>query len=323
MLNQKLIDELWKHTDRIDEENIKKTHNELSQKELKIISSKTPQLLPASFFFKNAASSLFMSFHHEGANSMRHYHDFFELIYVCKGNPIGIINDHEIHLEEGNLCIMNPNAVHYFKKYAENTDLILNIVLPKDLFQKSIFRILFNDPVLNAFFIRYRIENEKHPSFFYLKHLDVNIDNFIEILLKEYLNKKEYSYVIIESLLTLIFSFIIRNYKEQFKGGNSIIADIINYIYLNYQSVTMESVAAYFNYHPKYLSSLIHKHTGQCFRNLIVNIKLQNSINYLLYTDYSIEQIVELIGYKDKSSFYSLFKKEYGLSPAAYRKQFA
>ncbi|MBC7959566.1 MAG: AraC family transcriptional regulator [Vallitaleaceae bacterium] len=33
-----------------------------------------------------------------------------------------------------------------------------------------------------------------------------------------------------------------------------------------------------------------------------------------------MEQIVEIITYKDKSSFYSLFKKEYGMSPAAYRK---
>jgi AraC-like DNA-binding protein len=85
----------------------------------------------------------------------------------------------------------------------------------------------------------------------------------------------------------------------------------------------MASVADHFNYHPKYLSSLLHKQTGQTFRDLIVHIKLQNALNYLLYTDYSIEQIVDLIGYKDKSSFYSLFKKEYSMSPDRYRKQYS
>jgi AraC-like DNA-binding protein len=321
-MDENLIEELWKHTDRTDEENEKKFSNEIPPEELRRSLSKTPQLLPASFFFKDSTSSLFMSFHHEEANSMKHYHDFFELIYVCKGNPIGVINDQEINLQKGNLCIMNPNAVHYFKKYSEASDLILNIVLPKDLFLKSIFRILFNDQVLNAFFIRYRIENEKQPSFLYLQHLDVNIHHFLEILLKEYLNKKEYSHVIIESLLTLIFSFALRNYKESSNHSNSVIADIIDYIYLNFQSITMESVAAYFNYHPKYLSTLIHKHIGQSFRELVVNIRLQNSTNYLLYTDYTIQQIAELVGYRDKSSFYSLFRKEYGISPTEYRKQF-
>lgn len=321
-MDEKLIDELWKHTDNVDSENAVISANNLSNKERDQIYKKSPILLTASHFFNDSSNSLFMSFHHEGANRMKHYHDFFELIYVCKGAPISVINDQEIPLQEGNLCIMNPNAVHYFKKYSEDRDLILNIVLPKDLFQKSMFRILFNDPVLNAFFIRYRIENENQPSFLYLQYLDKNIEYLIEILLKEYLNKKEYSYVIIESLLTLIFSFLLRSYKEKSSHGNTTMARIIDFIYLNYQTTSIEAVAAHFSYHPKYISYLIHKETGQTYRDLIVNIKLQNSLNYLLYTNYNVEQIVDMIGYKDKSSFYSLFKKVYGMSPAEYRKDF-
>jgi AraC-like DNA-binding protein len=141
------------------------------------------------------------------------------------------------------------------------------------------------------------------------------------MLLKEYLDKKQYSQVIIESLLTLIFSIIIRNNTKKSSHSNSAMADIIDYIYLNFQHTSMETIAEHFNYHPKYLSSLIHKQTGQTFRTLIVNIKLQNAVNYLLYTDYSIEQVVNLVGCQDKSSFYSFYKKAYGISPAEYRKQ--
>lgn len=322
-MNQDLIKRLWLHTDKIDKENEYKHKSRYTRERVKNSAPGTPSLLPAELFFSDASSPIFMSFHHEEANRNRHAHDFFELIYVCKGNPIGVINEQEIELKEGNLCIMNPNAAHFFKKYQESTDLILNIVLPKDLFQKSIFRILFNDPVLNAFFIRYRLENENQPSFLYLQHLDKDIDHFIEVLVKEYLDKMQYSQVIIESLLTLIFSFILRNYKEKSSHDNNTMTEIIDYIYMNYQTVTMIHVAEHFNYHPKYLSALIHKQTGQTFRTLIVNIKLQNALNYLLYTNYSIDQIVDLIGYKDKSSFYSLFKKEYQLSPAEYRKKYS
>lgn len=314
-MDQKLIEELWKHTDRTDHEIENERDNDADGLSI------SPLLLPSSYYFKDSATSLFLSFHRESANDMKHFHDFFELIYVCKGNPVGVINDQEIQLEEGNLCIMNPNAVHYFRKYSDATDLIMNIVLPKNLFQKSIFRILFNDPILNAFFIRYRVENETQPSFLYLTFLDVDITQLLELLVKEYLNKKEYSHVIIESLLTLIFSFLLRSYKSQSQPGNSLMADILDYIYLNHKSVSMTSLAAHFNYHPKYLSSFIHRQTGQTFRDLTVKIKLQSAANYLLYTNHSIEQIVELMGYKDKSSFYSIFKKEYGISPTVYRKQ--
>jgi len=322
-MDRNLITKLWDHTKEIDEANAKNAWTSFAAEAIEQKNFNPPRLLSASLFFPDASSALFMSFHREAANSNIHCHDFFELIYVCKGAPIGVINDQELHLQEGNLCIMNPNAVHYFKEYSEESDLILNIVLPKGLFQKSIFRILFNDPILNSFFIRYRIENDKQPSFLFLQNLDKDIEHLIVILLKEYLDNKQYSHVIIESLLTLIFSFILRNYTEKTSHNNSAMAEIIDYIYLNYQTVSMNSAATHFNYHPKYLSSLIHRQTGQTFRDLIVNIKLQNALNYLLYTDYSIEQIVDVIGYKDKSSFYSLFKKEYGMSPARYRKQFS
>ncbi len=322
-MDQYLIERLWKHTDEIDERNAWKHKDSYSEEHLRKLLEQATPLLPAELFLSDASLPIFMSFHHEEGNMNRHAHDFFELIYVCKGRPVGVINDQEIELKEGNLCIMNPNAAHYFKEYSESTDLILNIVLPKDLFQKSIFHVLVGDPVLNAFFIRYRLENENQPSFLYLQHLDKDIDHFIEVLVKEYLDKMQYSQVIIESLLTLIFSFILRNYKEKSSHDNNAMTEIVDYIYMNYQTVTMSHVAEHFNYHPKYLSTLIHKQTGQTFRNLIVNIKLQNALNYLLYTDYSIDQIVVVIGYKDKSSVYSLFKKEYKLSPAEYRKQYS
>ncbi len=324
-MEQNLIEQLWEHTKNIDYHH----HHwlfpsEIYNKEFEKSLFETPLSMPATLFFPTGAhSSLFMSFHNEDANYNKHYHDFFELLYVCKGNPIGVINDQELHLEEGQLCIMNPNAVHYFKKYTQENDLILNIVLPKELFQKSIFRTLFHDPVLNVFFIRYQMEHEKHPSFLYLQQLDKNIDYLVEILVTEYLEKKQYSQVNIEALLTLIFSFLLRNYKQTSPKGNSVLSDIMDYIYLNYQTVTMNYVANQFNYHPKYLSTLIHKHTGQTFRELMVNIKLQNAVNYLIYTDYTIEQIVDLIGYKDKSSFYNQFKKIYGMSPAQYRTQYS
>lgn len=322
-MEQSLIHRMWEHTHHIEQFNRERSHL-IDWESYDFTKSNLPHHMPASLFFPAASySALFMSFHNESSNLDKHYHDFFELIYVCKGTPIGVINDQELYLKEGQLCIMNPNAVHYFKKYKEENDLILNIVLPKDLFQKSIFRTLFNDPVLNVFFIRYRLENANHPSYFYLQQLDKSIDYLVEMLVREYLEKKQYSRVIIESLLTLTFSFILRKFQEESSRRSSTLSDITDYIYLNYQSVTMEQIADQFNYHPKYLSSLIHKHTGQTFRSLLVSIKLQNSINYLIYSDYTIEQIVDLIGYKDKSSFYSQFKKEYGMSPAQYRLQYS
>ena len=316
-----LIEKLWKHTNRTDEENVGRLEAMLAENPSALLQLPSPGLLPATLFLRLPSRALFMSFHHEHSNDFRHYHDFFELIYVCKGSPVGVINDQLLELHEGSLCIMNPNAVHYFASYSEAKDLILNIVLDKDVFQKSLFRILFNDPQLNAFFIRYRLENERQPSFLHLEQLDEDLDQLISILVKEYLAQKLYSQVIIESLLTLLFSFILRSYAGSVSRRSLAAAEITDYIYMNYQTVTLEGLAEHFNYHPKYLSSLIHKQTGQTFRSLISNIRLQNAVNYLLYSASTIAQIVEAVGYKDRSSFYGSFRQTYGMSPAEYRQK--
>ena len=319
-MDPKLIEKLWLHTDKTDKDNARRFASLISDHPHLIWKSDSTALMPSMLFLKENSQDLFMSFHHESSNRLRHYHDFFEMIYVCKGTPVGVINDKELQLQEGSLCIMNPNAVHYFRDYTEKNDLVLNIVLAKDVFQRSLFRLLFNDPVLNAFFIRYQLENENQPSFLFLPRLDPDIDHLIELLLREYLEQNQYSQVIIDSLLTLIFSFILRIDKESARVNNPDLAEILGEIYRNYQSVQLGSLAGRFNYHPKYLSTMLHRQTGQTFRSLVTSIRLQNAVNYLLYTDWTIEMIAGMVGYKERSSFYGAFSKLYGISPGEYRK---
>jgi len=262
---------------------------------------------------------LFLSLHDEASNSNKHYHDFFEINYVIKGHPTSIINDREVQLPVHSLCIMNPNAVHFFKDYKDERDLILNIVLPKESFEKHIFIPLLKNPVLNAFFVRYQIRHQGEPSFLFLKDPDKSVHILIEMLIKEYIESTSYNPLIIEPLITLLFSYIFQSYKNINKKNSAVTDKILDYIYENYNSCTLKEMAQLFGYHPKYLSALIKKHTNENFRDLITRIRLQNAIHYLIYTDLPIEKISSAIGYQDKSSFYQSFKKHYKTSPAAYR----
>lgn len=317
-MNKSLINQLWLHTHRIDAYNKEHNWTDFDPIMIKKQSKYNPLQIPADIFLRDS-SPIFMSFHDEESNANQHYHDFFEINYVIKGNPIGVIDNRELQLSTHSLCIMNPNAIHYFKSYHDNHDLILNIVLPKETFEKHIYIPLLGNPTLNAFFMRYQIENEKGPSFLYLSQLDPSVEVLIEMLMKEYLSNESYSHVIIESLVTLLFSYILRSYSTQSLQENHQIHEILEYIYANYNSCSLIEVSNKFNYHPKYLSSLLHKHSGDTFRDLLTKIKLQNSVYYLLYTDYSIEKISGLVGYAEKSSFFSSFKKRYHMTPSQYR----
>lgn len=321
-MEEKLIEQLRIHSQQRIENNKQTVWANIRPDILHRISYLEPRRIASHYFFAED-SPIFMSLHDENGNDNNHYHDFFEMNYVLSGNPITVVDGHEIILEPGQLVLMNPKAVHHFKRCKDGSDYILNIGFPVDTFQKHVFLPFLNDPVLNAFFTRYRIENSQHPSFIYLRSLDDRVENLIELLTNEYLTPKSYNKVVIESLITLLFSFILRSFDSQLQEESNPISQVLDYMYQHYQHCTIETLASQFNYHPKYLSALIRKHTDQTYRELLTKIKLQNSQHYLLYTDYPIEQIVDLIGYKEKSSFYAGFRKQFHISPGDYRKSHA
>ncbi len=319
-MEQQYIDMLWHRTN----ENIVRMRHETDDDKLREkmgrFSQYRPQPLPADLFLKDDRP-VFISFHDAEGNANKHYHDFFEMNYVVKGNPIGVIDNHDLAMAQGGLCLMNPNAVHYYESYDAVEDLILNIVLPKTTFEKHFFLPMLSDPILNAFFLRYSMASNDQPSFIYIPTLGRHGQSLIEMLVKEYLEQPHYTQTVTESIITLLFALIMRGYEQQGYEPTRPIEKILTYMYEHYRDCDLKALAAHFGYHPKYLSSLIHKETGQTYRDLMTQIRLKSSEHYLLYTDYNMDQIVTAIGYKEKSSFYTSFKKQYKESPGHYRRR--
>ncbi len=319
-MEQALIDRMWAHTRQVEAENARR----IAVVDPEVIRAwregRISSQMPADLILHGASKDLYLSFHPEASNANRHSHDFFELLYACRGAAVGEIDGQEVRLAEGSLCIMNPNATHWFRSYEEARDLVLNIVLPKDVFQRTVFRVLFTDPALNAFFLRHQLDAGGRPAFLFLPHLDRDVDAIVGMLMKDYLDPARYSPVVRDSLLALLFASILRAYGESTRTGRHAADEVVAYVDRNHRTATLSEVAARFGYHPKYLSSLLHRATGQTFRTLVASLKLQNAANCLLFTDDPVDRIAALVGYQDTSAFYAGFKAKYGMSPAEYRR---
>ena len=75
----------------------------------------------------------------------------------------------------------------------------------------------------------------------------------------------------------------------------------------------------------KKLSILLNKHLNTNFYDYINGYRIAEAklmFQHKTYNAYSIEGISEECGFKSKSSFYRVFKKETGQSPGTYRKKF-
>ncbi len=280
--------------------------------------TKTCLYLPEKDFFKfNEKMTVF--FHQSKYNNYIHQHEFYKIIYIIKGE-VGLgINGHEYSLSEGNIFILNPLDKQYVWKYNDHQDLMLNILISKDLVNRSMFHSLF----LNFSKDFFNLKNSSESNTIFAAHtLGQNFDSIIDTMLTEYLADDLYREIIVESSLQIILSLIFRTYYYQNYAAvkkDSLEYKIIEYIDQNFTNISLKKASLDFHYNPKYFSDLVYKETGKKFSTLVQNRCIQEAFFYLLNTDFSIEKIISLCGYKNKTSFYNIFKKEINCTPSEFR----
>jgi two-component system response regulator YesN len=73
---------------------------------------------------------------------------------------------------------------------------------------------------------------------------------------------------------------------------------------------------------PNYCCRLFKKYTKSTFSEYINNLRLETAVKLLKTTEFTIEEIAQRTGYNDYFYFIKLFKKNYGVPPARFRKEF-
>ena len=100
-------------------------------------------------------------------------------------------------------------------------------------------------------------------------------------------------------------------------------ARMIKFIEHNYgrSDLTYEEVAAVGGVNKTYVSKLFRTRLGMSYIEYLTAVRMERTATLLRTTDYSINDIVRMVGYLDSSSFRRCFKEKYGISAADYRKR--
>jgi len=111
------------------------------------------------------------------------------------------------------------------------------------------------------------------------------------------------------------------HYDSSVRGCCLHVQQALNYIDNNYnEPLTLQHIAGHLGLNRSYLSSLFCAQTGTTFCQWLNHIRIKQSKKKLKYSDKTIGEIALAVGYTSQSYFTSLFKKQVGLSPGAYRK---
>jgi len=114
-------------------------------------------------------------------------------------------------------------------------------------------------------------------------------------------------------------NFMTAMFYEQDKG-NLYIRKALRYMADHYSDhLTLASVAEYVQLSPNYFSTLFSQVVGVSFREQLNRIRIEESKQLLLSTDYSLADIAVAIGFPDQSYFCKAFKRIVGLTPGKFR----
>ena len=245
-----------------------------------------------------------------------HNHDFYEVFLITEGNVYHIINGTKDLLEEGSLLFIRPDDIHYYEKYGIKDCKLLNFAFPivtMEALQQFLGKGFHAEEMLYS----------KTPPKSVLSQMEINqlIDKFQKIATIPNHLKPEVKTELRALLVELFINYFshrhheikpsiptwLENLTQEMKKQENFTAGLPRLQELNPKS-------------DEHLCRLLKKHYQKTTTQWINDFRLNFAANLLAYTDDDILTISLDSGFENLSHFYHLFKKQFYLSPAKYRK---
>ena len=271
-------------------------------------------------------TNIFLSLHGRYSYPILHNHDFVELIYVLNGSCTNFINGKAIVMNRGDFCFMAPSTVHAMLAVNDN-DVIFNVLLHEESFSQYFSHILTRSDMIGYFFKNISVANNATPYLLFKTNGHEKIMNRMVQSFHEFTNKNLFFEDLIGAYVNEIFIELSRCFNPETIINNSetnaaaFIHPILNFIKVNYNSVTLKELSDIFSYSEAYLSKLIKKNTGQNFKQIVETARLDEAKYLMQHTDYTLTEISQKVGYFDSSHMNKNFVKLVGLPPNKWLKQ--
>ncbi len=257
-----------------------------------------------------------------------HKHRFIEMLYVYEGVCKHYVEnlENEMILKKGDLFLLSQNVTHAIRQEDENA-ILIKIIVPIDFISHSLIAILKGNDKLHDFFVDAKSKNNEYYNYLLFHDCAKDVQFYIEQMMTEHYKKQKNAIEAIQSYFQLMMIQLEREHpfceETRYKLSSSTldIGKIVQYIYEHSEDVTLEKLANHFSFHQAYLSKTIKENYQMNFRDLLRECRLEKATIMLEDSKYSVEEIAELVGYKNAIPIYKGIKEKYGISPTEYRCQ--
>lgn len=257
-----------------------------------------------------------------GIQEQFHRHEFFYFNYTYRGeyDCLSSKYDDKITIRRGELYAGQPFAGHALCGHDDLETIIIGVLIRREVFLRAFFPMLsanaklfhfFLDPVTNSFsdeFIHFKITD------------DCVICGLLELIVVEYAEKRSDTQEILVPMVLAFLMQVVRQYAlvNQPPPPQNLSDKIIQYMREHFDTISLNTIAEHFSYHPNYISTLLHRETGKTFSRLLLEQRMERALIFLRETDLSIQEIAVRLGYSNSSNFYKAFREYYSVSPREY-----
>lgn len=250
---------------------------------------------------------------------MKHWHDFYEFVYVDRGFCIHRTENETSIVMMGDVFFVLPGTMHEYWKTVNNC--VFNCVFYPRVLGED-FTGVEHLPLLRDIFsadrsVRWKKIHLPTPARFTVARL-------MQELVRETQDTPPGYQLRAKALLLDFLVTLSRTRGEVTPGildqGPYSSSDILRSLaYSAEHNTTVEQMAKISGYSVDHFSKLFKKYTGVSPLAYITTMKIAKAANLLLQQDVSISHAAEVSGFEDVNYFSRLFKKETGVTPSEFR----
>lgn len=254
-----------------------------------------------------------------------HWHSYFEITYVQKGQGNYFVNGQEYEMDEGDIIIFNNVEPHGWNLVGDDMHLLVMIFSPEFVAEKlSVFDSEYLKPfVERGSNFKNRIGREEPVSH--------EIRKAIREIYQEWEEQREGYPLMIKANILRILTMLIRAYQDESKSDEMLkekknamkrLEQAFSYIDEHYcEKITLEEVAASVYMSSNYFSTYFRKVTSISFSEYVTRLRIRHARELLRDQEKSVTEAALECGFNNISNFYRLYKKHVGKPPRDHKNQ--
>lgn len=249
----------------------------------------------------------------------KHTHSYYEMYFFPEENASVFVEDRIYKLWQGDIVILPPGISHKIILYEQSeSHSYFAFRISSEYYEKLLQ--MSNDYAYMMQFIRETAQYIYHNTQMEFWDIQSTIFHLLEEIHGSQYGKETKIFIGICDLFLLLNRMVYKqNHPQEIKQDQNLYGNIRKYIDDNLEKeLSLEYLSGKFLISKYHIAHVFKANTGISIHQYIMKKRLIVCKEAIL-NNHSISKEYQMFGFKDYSSFYRAFKKEFGISPKEYR----